>query len=126
MFQIPERSGLPSGVLGTGAERFGFPSRVRGIPGVGWRSHCAKSETLVEIKIAKTKTGRATLASSCRKADWKFGRISGTHPEFLNFRIRRASPKFPYFARGFGRAWNFTIFCRAPLPPSWCQGVYIE
>ena len=31
-----------------------------------------------------------------------------------------------YFARGFGRAWNFTILGRAPLPPSWCQGEYIE
>src|SRR5438874_8873449 len=29
------------------------------------------------------------------------------------------SPPFPYFARGFGLAWNFTIFCRDPLPPSW-------
>src|SRR5439155_23982306 len=115
MFQIPERSGLPSGVLGAGAERFGFPSRVRGIPGVGWRSHCAKSETLVEIKIAKTKTDRATLASSCRQADWKFGRISGmnfgTHAKFLTFRIRRAFPKFPYFASRFWHDWNFTIFC---------------
>src|SRR5207244_10739740 len=79
MFQIPERSGLPSGVLGAGAERFGFPSRVRGIPGVGWRSHCAKSETLVEIKIAKTKTDRATLASSCRKADWNYERLNSSH-----------------------------------------------
>ena len=31
-----------------------------------------------------------------------------------------------YFARGFGRTWNFTTFGRAPLPPSWCHGVYIE
>jgi len=31
-----------------------------------------------------------------------------------------------YFAKGSGRTWNFTIFGRAPLPPSWCQGVYIE
>src|SRR5438128_9220122 len=31
-----------------------------------------------------------------------------------------------YFARGFGRTWNFTTFGRCPLPPSWCQGVYIE
>ena len=32
----------------------------------------------------------------------------------------------PYFARGFGRIWNFTTFGLVPLPPSWCQGVYIE
>jgi hypothetical protein len=31
-----------------------------------------------------------------------------------------------YFARGFGRTWNFTTFGLVPLPPSWCQGVYIE
>src|SRR6185436_9930372 len=24
-----------------------------------------------------------------------------------------------YFARGFGRAWNFTTFGLVPLPPSW-------
>lgn len=41
--QMPERSGLPSGVLGTGAERFGFPSLVRGIPGVGKSIHCAEA-----------------------------------------------------------------------------------
>src|SRR5437016_7477450 len=104
MFQIPERSGLPSGVLGAGAERFGFPSGVRGIPGVGWRSHCAKSETLVEIKIAKTKTGRATLASSCRKADWKFGRISGTNfgdaRRILELQNSGCVPEIPLFREG--------------------------
>src|SRR5262245_14406280 len=31
-----------------------------------------------------------------------------------------------YLASGFGRTWNFTTFGLAPLPPSWCQGVYIE
>jgi hypothetical protein len=31
-----------------------------------------------------------------------------------------------YFASGSGRTWNFTIFGLEPLPPSWCQGVYIE
>src|ERR1700680_1942990 len=39
--QIPEKSGLPSGVLGAGADRFGFPSLVRGMPEVGWFIHCA-------------------------------------------------------------------------------------
>src|SRR5688500_761725 len=33
--QIPERSGLPSGVRGTGAARFGLPSGVLGTPRVG-------------------------------------------------------------------------------------------
>ena len=31
----PVRSGFLSAVLGAGAVRFGFPSAVRGIPGVG-------------------------------------------------------------------------------------------
>src|SRR5919201_328416 len=30
----PDRSGLPSGVFGAGAVRFGLPSGVRGMPGV--------------------------------------------------------------------------------------------
>src|SRR5215471_17360082 len=33
--QRPERSGLPSFVLGAGAARFGLPSGSRGMPGVG-------------------------------------------------------------------------------------------
>src|ERR1700691_6793738 len=33
--QSPERSGLPLAARGTGAVRFGLPSRVRGVPGVG-------------------------------------------------------------------------------------------
>ena len=35
----PDRSGLPSEVRGAAAERFTFPSRVRGISGAGWSSH---------------------------------------------------------------------------------------
>src|SRR5579859_2991334 len=37
----PERSGLPLEALGVLAARFGVPSRVRGVPGVGYCSHCA-------------------------------------------------------------------------------------
>src|SRR6266853_664202 len=33
--QTPDRSGLPLEARGTGAERFGLPSRVRGVPGAG-------------------------------------------------------------------------------------------
>jgi hypothetical protein len=33
--QTPDRSGLPSAVRGGGAVRFGLPSLVRGMPGVG-------------------------------------------------------------------------------------------
>src|SRR5689334_22125229 len=39
--QMPPSSGLPSGPRGAGAERFGRPSAVRGIPGVVILNHCA-------------------------------------------------------------------------------------
>jgi hypothetical protein len=39
--QIPDRSGFPSGVRGTGAVRSGLPSGVRGAPGCGTLTHCA-------------------------------------------------------------------------------------
>src|SRR5665213_3809845 len=39
--QMPERSGLPSRVRRAGAERFGLPSGVRGIPAVGYCTHWA-------------------------------------------------------------------------------------
>src|SRR6185295_14407316 len=42
---MPEKSGLPVGVLGVGAVRFGFPSAVRGMSGVRQSSHWAFSET---------------------------------------------------------------------------------
>lgn len=45
--------------------------------------------------------------------------LSKTH----NLRLTFA--RAPYFARGFGRTWNFTTFGLVPLPPSWCHGVYI-
>src|ERR1700737_903246 len=41
--QMPDRSGLPSRVRGAGAERFGFPSAVRGIAPAGTLVHCAIS-----------------------------------------------------------------------------------
>src|SRR5712691_8842055 len=31
-----------------------------------------------------------------------------------------------YFASGFGRIWNLSTFCFAPLPPSTCQAAYVE
>src|SRR5262245_24807534 len=37
----PERSGLPSAVLGAGPVRLGWPSAVLGTPGVGYEGHCA-------------------------------------------------------------------------------------
>src|ERR1700680_2967725 len=43
--QTPERSGLPLDARGAGAERLGLPSRVRGVPGVGWFNHWACAHT---------------------------------------------------------------------------------
>src|SRR5438128_6314185 len=43
----PERSGLPSAVRGAGAVRFGLASGVRGMPGVGYFSHCAASGVVI-------------------------------------------------------------------------------
>src|SRR5579864_9565468 len=56
--QIPERSGLPSGVLGAGADRLGLPSAVRGVPGAGKFNHWA--EAAVEDK----RTAHTALASN--------------------------------------------------------------
>ena len=39
--QMPEKSGLPSGVRGVGAARLGFPSAVFGTPAVGYFNHWA-------------------------------------------------------------------------------------
>src|SRR5713226_9901542 len=41
--QIPERSGLPSAVLGAGAARSGVPAGVLGTPAVGYRGHWAQA-----------------------------------------------------------------------------------
>jgi hypothetical protein len=40
--------------LPAGAARFGLPSAVRGMLGVGWLSHCAVVGTLTIAKIAAT------------------------------------------------------------------------
>jgi hypothetical protein len=41
---MPDKSGFPSAVRGTGAFRSGLPAAVRGIPGVGKLSHWALNE----------------------------------------------------------------------------------
>jgi hypothetical protein len=43
----PERSGFPSAVFGAGAERFGLPSGIRGIPAVGYFNHCGADEAAI-------------------------------------------------------------------------------
>src|ERR1041384_2136747 len=47
VFQMPERSGFPSAVCGTGAFRLGLPSAVRGVPGSGTLIHCADAVAAV-------------------------------------------------------------------------------
>src|SRR5437773_4464993 len=44
---IPEKSGLPSVVLGAGASRFGVPLALRGTPAVGYFSHCANADVAI-------------------------------------------------------------------------------
>src|SRR5688572_17897292 len=50
--QIPDRSGLPSAVLGAGPSSIGTPLAVRGTPGVGYFGHCAESGGDRAITIA--------------------------------------------------------------------------
>src|SRR2546426_12287743 len=58
--QSPDRTGLPSAVFGTGAERFGFPSGVRGMPAVGYFTHCAAASAV--MRNDATMIGRAFMA----------------------------------------------------------------
>src|SRR5262249_21330973 len=51
-FHTPDRSGLPSGSLGAGADRFGLPSGVRGTDERGMLDHCAESDAPASIAIA--------------------------------------------------------------------------
>src|SRR5215510_13592143 len=52
----PDISGWPSAVFGAGADRFGLPSGVRGIPAVGYLSHCGVGDAAITnaaMNIAK-------------------------------------------------------------------------
>src|SRR5215831_9458988 len=57
MPQTPDKSGFPSEVRGAGAFRFGLPSGVRGVPGVGYAIHWAQAGTEMRPR------NRATAAS---------------------------------------------------------------
>jgi hypothetical protein len=50
--QIPERSGLPSAVLGVGAPKFGNPLGVFGTPAVGYFSHWLERSVGIAKKMA--------------------------------------------------------------------------
>ena len=74
----------------------------------------------VNVKPLKGSLGRTLVAQDADRhglAEWE----SLPRDEAVNSALGTS-----YFARGSGRTWNFTIFGRVPLPPSWCQGVYIE
>src|SRR5580765_178796 len=51
-FQTPERSGLPSGSRGAGADMFGLPSVVRGMVERGTLLHCAETGAPSTMTIA--------------------------------------------------------------------------
>jgi hypothetical protein len=51
---------LPPAVRGAGAERFGLPSELRGIPGVLRSVHCAKPDA--QNKAAQNKTAIVVVA----------------------------------------------------------------
>src|SRR2546428_13314122 len=52
--QMPEKSGLPSGVCGVGADKLGLPSGVVGTPAVGYFIHCAKAIAVQLKALANT------------------------------------------------------------------------
>src|SRR4051812_26751278 len=71
--QRPDKSGLPSGVRGAGAARFGFPSAVFGRPAVGYFRYWAAtvpdqpSAALTAIATnADRRRGLFMLATNCR------------------------------------------------------------
>src|SRR5438093_7982090 len=52
--QMPDRSGLPSGVVGAGAVRSALPSAVRGALGSRRFTHCANAAQLIHKIIVAT------------------------------------------------------------------------
>jgi hypothetical protein len=59
--QIPEKSGLPSGVRGVDARRFGEPSGNLGTPAVGYVNHCAEADAaLITANTTVTLASRTT------------------------------------------------------------------
>src|SRR5262245_39109827 len=74
--QIPEKSTLPSDVRGAGASRLGFPSTVRGMPGVGYDGHCASSDGASATHPATTHTALNHRVIHCPPAVSLFRRQS--------------------------------------------------
>ena len=89
MSQMPEKSGLPSGVRGVGADRLGFPSAVLGTPAVGYFNHWARP---VADQLRTEPTANATTADRT-----------------MDFRITWTPKKIPY--------WTFRLLRLAPIIP---------
>src|SRR5437773_5406182 len=64
----PDRSGLPSGDRGAGAERLGLPSAVRGTSACLTFSHCAKAGVADSIP---TISQRTIFIRSPSEVDWR-------------------------------------------------------
>src|SRR5262245_1002747 len=56
LFQIPDKSGFPSGVRGAGADRLALPSGVRGTLALGCAGHCAESTSGTAMRNANVPT----------------------------------------------------------------------
>src|SRR5215469_13334806 len=65
-FQMPDRSGLPSGVRGAGAARFTAPPFVRGTLAVGYFTHCALSGNPIAITTVAAQNTRLMFRNSRR------------------------------------------------------------
>jgi hypothetical protein len=59
------RSGFPSTACGAAAVRFALPSAVRGIPGVGWFTHCAATEIVIVISVIAVSRSFIPLRLQC-------------------------------------------------------------
>src|SRR5688572_2991473 len=92
--QSPDRSGLPSAVRGAGADRFAFPSPVRGMPGVGCVNHCAKPVASDRMQAAKA-SGMANMRAG-RTLIESLGSSVGADQygdTLLRFGASRSTPK---------------------------------
>jgi hypothetical protein len=69
--QMPENSGLPSGLRGAGAARLGLPSAVRGTPAVGYFSHWPNTvgDSTTRTVIATTRRAERTMKVRIRPSD---------------------------------------------------------
>src|SRR5579859_6050234 len=84
---MPVRSGLPSAVLGAGAERSAFPSFVRGVPGIFTLIHCADAILHRAVRPAMTPVAEAARL------------IWGRLPQQLSFHLFARTSEYLSFLR---------------------------